>query len=92
MPATHFLITGRVQGVGFRWFAARTARSLGVTGWVRNADDGSVEVVAAAADTAIDEFAAALQRGPHGSRVDRVVRSHDTLPAAPLPDPFEIVS
>ena len=92
MAATRFVITGLVQGVGFRWFAARTARSLGVAGSVRNAVDGGVEVVASATDAALDAFAVALARGPHGSRVDSVVRTREPESAARLPDPFEIVS
>ena len=92
MSPTRFVVTGRVQGVGFRWFAARAARSLGVAGWARNHDDGSVEVGAAAAGATLDAFEAALKRGPRGSRVDGVVRMRETDTVAPLPDPFEIVS
>ena len=43
----HFLVKGRVQGVGFRWFVQREAAEIGLRGWVRNTDDGHVEVVAA---------------------------------------------
>ena len=47
--ARRFVIRGRVQGVGFRWFVEREAHILGITGWVRNNDDGSVEVLAVGA-------------------------------------------
>ena len=43
----HFLVKGRVQGVGFRWFVQREAAELGLNGWVKNTDQGDVEIVAA---------------------------------------------
>jgi len=61
-----------VQGVGFRFFAERSARSLGVRGWVRNRADGSVESVAEGDEAAVAEYLARLHRGPSGSRVDAV--------------------
>ena len=90
MQTARFAVSGRVQGVGYRWFAARTARELGLRGWVRNAPDGSVEAVGAGSDDALEAFGAALRRGPVGSRVDAVSRgsAHDE---ATLPDPFSIV-
>jgi acylphosphatase len=69
----HFLIQGRVQGVGFRWFVQREASELNLRGWVRNTEDGNVEVVAAGDAGDLDELRASLRRGPHGSRIDRVV-------------------
>jgi len=69
----HFLIKGRVQGVGFRWFVQREAGELDLHGWVRNTEDGDVEVVAAGDDGDLDELRASLRRGPRGSRVDRIV-------------------
>lgn len=69
----HFLIKGRVQGVGFRWFVQREAGELALHGWVRNTEDGDVEVVAAGEDGDLDELRASLRRGPRGSRVDRIV-------------------
>jgi acylphosphatase len=69
----HFLIRGRVQGVGFRWFVHREAAELGLRGWVRNTDTGEVEVVAAGEKEALDELRAELQRGSRGSRVDAVI-------------------
>jgi acylphosphatase len=63
------LVTGRVQGVGFRAFVERTAREIGVTGWVRNLDDGRVEAYAVGAPEQLDELAARLQQGPRLSEV-----------------------
>ncbi len=72
----HFVVRGRVQGVGFRWFVHREAAELGLRGWVRNTDDGHVEAVAAGSPELIEELEEALRRGSRGSRVDRV-RIHD---------------
>jgi len=69
----HFLIQGRVQGVGFRWFVEREASQLDLRGWVRNTEEGEVEVVAAGEQADLDELRSSLKRGPRGSRVDRVV-------------------
>jgi acylphosphatase len=69
----HFLIKGRVQGVGFRWFVHREASELALRGWVRNTEDGDVEVVATGDAEDLDELRASLKRGPRGSRVDRVI-------------------
>lgn len=66
-------ITGRVQGVGFRWWARRQAEALELTGWVMNADDErSVELVAEGASQALDELERRLHQGPSGARVERV--------------------
>ena len=70
----HYLIKGRVQGVGFRWYVHREAAALGLKGWVRNTDDGHVEVVAAGDPEALVELEVALHKGSRGSRVDAVVR------------------
>jgi acylphosphatase len=69
----HFQIQGRVQGVGFRWFVHREASELELRGWVRNTEDGDVEVVAAGEPADLDELRASLKRGPRGSRVDRII-------------------
>jgi len=69
----HFLVKGRVQGVGFRWFVHREAAELGLRGWVRNTQDGHVEVLAAGEPEPLQELAAALHRGSRGSRVDKVI-------------------
>ena len=68
----HFLVKGRVQGVGFRWFVQREAAELGLRGWVRNTDDGHVEVLAAGTPEQMQELVLALHRGTRGSRVDKV--------------------
>jgi acylphosphatase len=72
----HFLIQGRVQGVGFRWFVHREASELELKGWVRNTEDGDVEVVAAGELDDLSELRACLRKGPRGSRVDRVIEHH----------------
>jgi acylphosphatase len=69
----HFLIQGRVQGVGFRWFVHREASELELRGWVRNTEDGAVEVVAAGSEDDLADLRASLKKGPRGSRVDRVI-------------------
>lgn len=69
----HFLVQGRVQGVGFRWFVHREASELVLRGWVRNTEDGDVEIVATGEPADLDELRASIRRGPRGSRVDRVV-------------------
>ncbi len=65
-------VYGRVQGVAFRYHTAMTARQLAVTGWVRNAPDGSVQVVAEGAADSIEAFSRWLHRGPQAARVHRV--------------------
>jgi len=69
----HFLIRGRVQGVGFRWFVHREAAGLNLLGWVRNTDSGEVELVAAGDPDALADLRAALHTGSRGSRVDAVL-------------------
>jgi acylphosphatase len=69
----HFLIQGRVQGVGFRWFVQREAGELDLRGWVRNTEEGEVEVMASGSEAYLAELRASLRRGPRGARVDRLV-------------------
>ena len=73
MTARRAVVHGVVQGVGFRWFAERTARALGLCGWVRNRPDGTVETVAEGDERAVGEYLARLRSGPSGSRVDDVI-------------------
>jgi acylphosphatase len=68
----HYLVKGRVQGVGFRWFVQREAAELGLRGWVRNTDDGHVEVLAAGTPAQIEQLVLALHKGTRGSRVDNI--------------------
>ena len=65
-------VSGRVQGVGFRWWTARTARRLSLSGSVRNRDDGSVEVAARGAPERLQELERALRSGPPGASVAAV--------------------
>ncbi|NRA00997.1 MAG: acylphosphatase [Myxococcales bacterium] len=66
------LVEGRVQGVGFRWAMRRRARSLGLTGFVRNLGDGRVEILFEGEVAAVREGLAFVRRGPPGSRVRNV--------------------
>lgn len=75
--ARRFVVIGRVQGVGFRYFAIRAARQAGVAGTVRNLADGTVEAIAEGSLAAVAEFRDALERGPsygHVTRVDEIER------------------
>ena len=65
-------ITGKVQGVGFRMATVRQAHSLGVTGWVRNLEDGSVEALLQAPHDAVDKMLSWLHVGPRSARVEQV--------------------
>lgn len=69
----YFLVKGRVQGVGFRWFVHREAAEIGLRGWVRNTDSGHVEIVASGSEKQLAELKDAVKRGSRGSRVDAVV-------------------
>jgi acylphosphatase len=66
------VVSGRVQGVGFRYFVQRAASQAGLTGWVRNRRDGCVELVAEGDERSMGELAAALRRGPPSSFVSGV--------------------
>ena len=70
--ARHFLIGGRVQGVGFRFFAEEVAAREGLRGYVRNLPDGRVEAEVEGDADAVERFEMAIRRGPRGSRVDAV--------------------
>jgi len=66
------VISGRVQGVGFRFFAERAAREIGVTGWVRNLPDGTVETVVEGEEAAVHRYLDRLRAGPRGGLVTRL--------------------
>ena len=65
-------ISGRVQGVGYRYFAALKANEMGITGWVKNAIDGSVIIIAQGIEEEIETFIDFLYIGPTRSRVDQI--------------------
>jgi acylphosphatase len=70
-----FVVRGRVQGVGFRWFVEREAQILGIAGWVRNDPDGSVEVLAIGTPEQLSGLRSSLEEGPRAARVDDVEES-----------------
>lgn len=72
VQARRFLVRGRVQGVGFRWFVEREAHMLGIVGWVRNNHDGSVEVLAQGTRDQLSGLHSRLRDGPRAARVDAV--------------------
>ena len=72
MIARRLAIHGKVQGVGYRWSMVREARRLGVSGWVRNRLDGSVEALVQGDPAAIDAIVAWSRHGPQGAKVVRV--------------------
>ena len=90
MSDLHVRITGVVQGVGFRWFVRERARRLGLSGWVRNLADGSVEVAASGDSRQLELLRGELRRGPNGARVDGV-QDVPEQPAEPLKTPFGVL-
>ncbi|MFC1628871.1 acylphosphatase [Gemmatimonadota bacterium] len=62
-------VTGRVQGVGFRWYCQRAACARGLTGWVRNMSDGNVELEVEGPESIVEAFLRDVEQGPSGSRV-----------------------
>jgi acylphosphatase len=77
--ARRYVVRGRVQGVGFRNFAQRAARQLGLRGWCRNRDDGTVEVFAQGSETALHDFEGQLYQGPRFADVRGVDRQEESL-------------
>ena len=78
ISARRWIVRGRVQGVGFRYFAQRAAAELGLTGYARNLDDGRVEVYAAGSEDKLSQLAGLLDRGPRWADV----RAVEEQPAA----------
>ena len=78
IQARRYIVRGRVQGVGFRWFVEREAHILGIAGWVRNNRDGSVEVQAQGTRDQLSGLHSRLREGPRAARVDSVEFSDDT--------------
>jgi acylphosphatase len=83
IQARRFLVRGRVQGVGFRWFVEREAQILQIAGWVRNNPDGSVEVLAEGTRDQLAGLHSRLREGPRAARIDDVEVS-EAQPAAGL--------
>jgi len=81
VQALRFLVRGRVQGVGFRWFVEREAHILGIAGWVRNNPDASVEVLAMGTRDQLAGLRSRLREGPRAARVDDVEEAE----AKPVP-------
>jgi acylphosphatase len=90
MDTRRCVVSGRVQGVGFRWFVTRNAQDLGVRGTVRNRGDGAVEVVLQADEpAAVQALVDRIRRGPPASRVEEV--ACEPVPLATRLDGFEVV-
>lgn len=92
MTRLHVRVTGKVQGVGFRWFVRENARRCELAGWVINRPDGSVEVLASGHPDCVGRFRRALESGPDGARVEALI----DLPAEDiddggLPFPFTVM-
>ena len=75
LHARRFVVRGRVQGVGFRFFVEREAHMLGIAGWVRNNPDGTVEVLAMGTQEQLAGLRGRLREGPRAARVDAVDES-----------------
>ena len=86
--AVRIRLSGRVQGVGFRWFTRREAQELGLTGQVRNLPDGRVEIEAAGDPDRLEAFRGRLRQGPSGARVTGF--EEEELSSVPSWDGFSI--
>ena len=89
LATIHLEIAGRVQGVGFRWFARQQARRLGIDGWAVNTRSGTVEIVAKGAPEALQQLEAAVAQGPSGAIVKSVT---ELAPIAEeeIPEGFDV--
>ena len=83
MIARHLIISGRVQGVGYRDWLRSEARKLGVSGWVRNRADGTVEALVAGDSVAVEQVIGACHRGPALARVEAIVETEAAMPEQP---------
>jgi len=92
MVTKRFVVSGRVQGVGFRYFVVREAEALGLAGWVRNLPDGQVEVLASGEGGPVDAFEGRLWQGPPHAHVTGVEFAAAEPPATPgfrvMPTPW----
>lgn len=89
MTRLHLVLRGRVQGVGFRWFVREAARNAQLSGWVRNRQDGAVEIEAEGPTAALDSFRKLVVRGPDGAVVTSV--DEVDISAESLAQPFTII-
>ena len=87
---SRFLVSGEVQGVGFRWFVARHSRRLGLNGHARNLPDGRVEVVVSGSEEGVKELSELLSAGPAHARVSHVERA-DILVEHAMFKSFEVM-
>lgn len=76
MQTKQFFVFGRVQGVGFRFFTLQEAKQIGVTGYVKNREDGSVAVVTQGSEAQIQQLRLWLSKGPRTSQVERVIEQN----------------
>ncbi|MCY1158091.1 MAG: acylphosphatase [Citricoccus sp.] len=90
MEAVHVLVSGTVQGVGFRATCRRAAASAGVTGWVRNLDDGRVEAVFAGSPAAVESMVGWCRSGPGAATVEAVRVDRLEAPPSDLAERFEV--
>ena len=88
MHRLHAVIRGRVHGVGFRYFVLRRARAAGLTGWVRNRHDGSVEVEAEGDRASLEALVEALREGPPAARISAV--EAEWSEGRPIHEGFEV--
>jgi len=86
----HVVVRGRVQGVGFRWFVREHARSLGLSGWVRNRLDGMVELEVEGPTEKVADLMTHVADGPDGAVVAAIDDVPPSEPSAQLPTPFTI--
>jgi acylphosphatase len=87
--ARRWIVSGRVQSVGYRYYARQAAQTLGVRGWIRNLPDGSCEVQVAGSAELLQRFHGELLRGPRGARVEDIVE--ESLTQVPDWQGFQIV-
>jgi acylphosphatase len=90
MESIHLEVSGRVQGVGFRWFVVDEARRLQLSGWVRNRPDGCVEIAASGRADSLAQLESAVTSGPPGAQVQKVNKLAQVAVES-LQSPFTIV-
>ena len=88
MARRQWVVSGKVQGVGFRWHVREAARRLSLAGWVLNRPDGSVEIAVEGDEPSLDALQRAVEIGPPGARVDAIRRTVES--GEPLHAPFSV--